>query len=242
MPLASGTDGFVPPSTEESAHGLGVGQVNGQPNTGHDHHPRTDHLDVAGGSAQEVDHHLATHAHQHGDGDHQNEQAHHETGNSEADGGCSKGAEEDDEGQHGSGGAVDGSRSVADPVQVHVAAGREGLVGLGGAVLVDQILDKAHHVRGDTEQHHGTEHNQQECNEDGDVVDDARFCKGFSHDQSDDTDDAKEGPHAKAGEHTDVERTRHAGLEFSLLNQLVFTSAKGEVVGDESGKYGESAR
>ena len=197
---------------------------------------------MTGGSAQEVDHHLASHAHQHGDGDHQNEQTDHETGNTEADGARSEGAEEDNEGQHGSGGTVNGSRSIANSVEVHVAARRERLVGLGRAVFIDQILDKAHHVRGDAEQHHGTEHNQQECNEDGDVVDDARFCKGFTHDQSDDADDAKEGPHAKAGEYTDVERTRHACLEFPLLDQLVLTSAKGEVVGDESGKDGESAR
>ena len=57
-----GAGGFVLPSTEESADGLSIGQVNRQPNTGHDHHPRTDHLDVTGGSAQEVDHHLASHA------------------------------------------------------------------------------------------------------------------------------------------------------------------------------------
>ena len=205
MRLGCGTGGYGPPSTEEGAHGLSVGQVNREADTGHDHHPGTNHLDVPGRTAQEVDHHLTTHAHQHGNGDHEYEQTNHESSDTKADGGRAEGAEEDDEWQDRCGRAVDGGSGVTDAVEVHVASWREGLVGFGRAVFVDEVLHEAHHVRGNTQEHHRAEHDQQKGDEDGDVVNDARFGKRFAHDERNDTNDAEEGPHAKARKHTDVE-------------------------------------
>ena len=191
---------------------------------------------MSGCTAQEVDHHLTAHANEHGDGDHENEQSDHEPRNTETDGGGAERAEEDNEWENSSRRAVNGGRSIADAVEVHVSTRRKGLVGFGRAVLVDEVLDEAHHVGGDAQQHHGPEHDEKQGDENGDVVDDTGFCKGLTHEQGDDTDDAKEGPHAEAREHTDVEGTRHPSLEFPLFNELIFPCAQREIVGDETGQ------
>ena len=213
----------TPPSTEKRIHRLGVGEVDGQADTGHDHHPRTDHLDVARGSSQEVDHDLPAHAHKHGDGDHQNEQTDHQASNAESNGGRAERAEEDDERQHGGGGAVNGRCGVADAVEVHVASWREGVVGLGGAVLVNEVLNEAHDMRRDAKEHHRAKHDEEQSNEDGNVVDDAGTGERSTHQQGHDADETEERPHTEPREHTDVERTWHADLEFPLSDEFVFS-------------------
>ena len=101
---------------------------------------------MPGRTAQEVDHHLTAHANEHGDGDHENEQSDHEPRNTETDGGGAQRAEEDNERENSGRRAVNGSRSITDAVEVHVSPRREGLVGFGRAVLVNQVLDETHHV------------------------------------------------------------------------------------------------
>ena len=109
---------------------------------------------MTGCSSQEVDHHLTTHAHQHGDGDHQNQQTDHQASDAEANSGRTERAQEDDEREDRCRRAVNGGCSVADTVEVHVATWRKGLIGLRGAVFVDEVLNEAHHVGGDAKQHH----------------------------------------------------------------------------------------
>ena len=73
-------------------------------------------------------------------------------------------------------------------------------------------------------------------------VDEAGACEGLAHDGRDRADDEEEGQHAKTSQQTDDGRVWHARLEFLLGDELVFTGAEREVVGDESRQHREGTR